>query len=80
MIKKLSKHGNSLALIIDKPILELLNMNEESALKIQVEGHRLIIEAVDSAKPVISDNPKIQAAFEEVMKKYAEDFKKLAKN
>jgi len=33
MIKKLSKHGNSLALVIDKPILELLGIDEETELE-----------------------------------------------
>ena len=30
MIKKLTKHGNSWALIIDKPVLDLLNINPET--------------------------------------------------
>lgn len=79
MIKKLSKHGNSLSFVIEKPLLQLLGMNETSEIKVQIEGRKLILEALD-AKPIISKNPKIQEAFEEVMEKYAEDFKKLANN
>jgi antitoxin component of MazEF toxin-antitoxin module len=30
MNKKLTKHGNSLALVIDKPILELLKIKEST--------------------------------------------------
>ena len=30
MIKKLTKHGNSVALVIDRPILELLKIDVET--------------------------------------------------
>ena len=38
MAKKLTKHGNSLALIIDKPILNVLGINEKTNLEILVMG------------------------------------------
>ena len=31
MVKKLTKHGNSLALVIDRPILDLLKIAPEAA-------------------------------------------------
>ena len=34
MTKKLSKHGNSLALVIDRSILELLGIDDETPLEI----------------------------------------------
>lgn len=43
--KKLSKHGNSLALVIDKPILELLGIDEDTQLEITTDGHSLRIVA-----------------------------------
>ncbi|MCC6125381.1 MAG: AbrB/MazE/SpoVT family DNA-binding domain-containing protein [Pirellulales bacterium] len=43
MIKKLSKHGNSLALVIDRSILELLNINERTPLEISTDGMALVI-------------------------------------
>ena len=43
MIKKLSKHGNSLALVIDRSILELLNINEQTPLEISTDGKALVI-------------------------------------
>lgn len=43
MIKKLTRHGNSLALVIDKPILELLNISQETPLEITTDGRALII-------------------------------------
>ncbi len=43
MVKKLTKHGNSLALVIDKPILELLKIGSETPLEISTDGRSLII-------------------------------------
>jgi len=43
MIKKLTPIGNSLGLIIDRPILDLLNIDRESRLEITTDGKRLII-------------------------------------
>lgn len=47
MIKTLVKHGNSWALIIDKPVLELLNISPDTPLEISTkDGKSLQIEAV----------------------------------
>jgi antitoxin component of MazEF toxin-antitoxin module len=43
MIKKLSKFGNSHALLIDKPILELLRISEDTLLEISTDGQKLVI-------------------------------------
>lgn len=43
MLKKLVKYGNSNALIFDKAILELLNIEENSVVKIKTDGKSLII-------------------------------------
>lgn len=48
MLKKLSKYGNSTTLVIDKAILELLNMNESSIVKLQTDGKSLTITPVES--------------------------------
>ena len=32
MIKKLVRHGNSRALVIDKPVLDLLNIDEDTEI------------------------------------------------
>ena len=42
MIKKLSKHGNSLALVIDKPILELLGIDEDTELEVRTNGRGVL--------------------------------------
>ena len=41
--KKLSKHGNSLALVIDRSILELLGIDEQTTLGISTDGRALVI-------------------------------------
>jgi len=40
MIKKLTKVGNSLALVIDRPILELLNLDAQTPLEVIPMGAR----------------------------------------
>ncbi len=43
MTKKLSRHGNSLALVIDRPVLELLGIDEQTDLNISTDGRVLVI-------------------------------------
>jgi antitoxin MazE len=43
MTKKLSKHGNSLALVIDRSILELLAIDDQTPLEISTDGRALVI-------------------------------------
>lgn len=79
MTKKLSKHGNSLAVIIDKPILDLLNINEKTLINIKTDGTNIIIEPVRTQAP-ISKDPKLQKLYEEFVDKYDNLLRKLAKN
>jgi len=53
MLKKLIKYGNSTALVIDKAILELLNVNEGTIVKLKTDGKSLIITPVEQY--VVSD-------------------------
>jgi antitoxin MazE len=43
LTKKLSKHGNSLALVIDRSILDLLCIDEQTPLNISTDGRALVI-------------------------------------
>lgn len=76
MIKKLVRHGNSRALIIDKPILELLGANEDSEFTITTNGRSLTI------TPVHSDEEERRLAFEyaaeAALTKYGETFRRLS--
>ena len=74
MLKKLTKHGNSLALVIDRPILDLLKIDPETPLDVSTDGKRLIVApAEDSAR-----RKKFDAAQESAHKRYGKAFKKLA--
>ena len=47
MIKQLTRTGNSLALVIDKPILELVNIDPDTPIEISTDdGKRLILSPV----------------------------------
>lgn len=49
MLKKLAKYGNSNAIVLDKAILELLNIHEGATVKLTTDGKSLIITPVSSA-------------------------------
>jgi len=44
MIKKLTAIGNSYGLVIDRAILELLDITPETELELSTDGTRLVIE------------------------------------
>jgi antitoxin MazE len=73
MRKKLSAIGNSLGLVVEKPILELLSIDRDTELDVTTDGHRLIIE------PVRERRARVLAASKKVMKAHDTTFRKLAK-
>jgi antitoxin component of MazEF toxin-antitoxin module len=74
MVKKLTKHGNSLALVIDRPILDLLNIDTETPLDITTDGHRLIVAPAQQSER----RRKFESAQRAAHKRYGKAFKKLA--
>ena len=74
MVKKLTKHGNSFALVIDRPILDLLKIDPETPLEISTDGHKLVIA---SAQPS-ARRKKFEAAQNLAHARYGKAFKKLA--
>ncbi len=72
MLKRLTKHGNSLALIIDRPILDLLKIDPETQVDVSTDGRRLIV------APVSARKRKFDAAQETAHKRYGKAFGKLA--
>jgi antitoxin MazE len=74
MIKKLSKHGNSLALVIDRPILELLKIDEETSLNVSTDGQTLIVSPVGDQKR----RKKFEAALADTNKRFAKTLRKLS--
>jgi antitoxin MazE len=75
MIKKLTKHGNSLALVIDRPILDLLRIEPDTPLEVSTDGRQLFVSPVEpSARRKKFDEPQARAhdrfgkAFQELAK------------
>lgn len=75
MIKKLVAHGNSAALIIDKPILDLLKVDMKTPLEVSTDGRSLIISPVENDKR----EKKFRAALEKANKSHRKTLQKLAK-
>lgn len=74
MIKKLTKHGNSLALVIDKSLLQILNIEEDTELKIHTDGKQLIISPATEAER----KQRVRTSMEKINRKHGEALKKLA--
>jgi len=43
MVKQLIRHGNSTALVLDKPILEILKISDETVFEISTDGRNIIL-------------------------------------
>ena len=74
MIKTLVKHGNSYALVIDKPILDLLRATPETPFDIVSDGRCLVISPVRESQ----EERKFQKALANVHKRFGGAMKKLA--
>jgi len=72
--KKLCKHGNSLALVIDRSILKLLEIDEDTPLNISTDGRVLVI-APEHEKQRYK---RLQRALEECNEQYGSALKRLA--
>jgi antitoxin component of MazEF toxin-antitoxin module len=74
MRKKLSAVGNSLGVLIEKPILELLKIDRDTELEVTTDGNRLILEPVR-----IDRKKRIKEIHQQVLRDHADTFRKLAK-
>ena len=75
LIKKLTKQGNSYALIIDKALIELLDINPESPLQLSTnDGQSLTITPL---RDEIFDKA-IDQKLDQYKKKYGKALKRLA--
>jgi antitoxin component of MazEF toxin-antitoxin module len=73
MTKKLIKHGNSAALILDKALLDLLRVKIDTPLDVTTDGRNIIIspQAVPNAEGTLLD------ALEKINRKHGSVLKKL---
>lgn len=75
MIKTLTKHGNSAALVIERPILDLLGAAADTAFEVVTDGKALILTPVKDA----ARHTRFRKSMEKVGKRYAKSFEELAK-
>jgi len=79
-MKKLVKHGNSLAIVIDKPLLKILKITDKTNLEITIKDNTLIIKPKTKEKIQGKNREKeIDEIADRIMDKYAPVFRKLAK-
>ena len=74
MVKKLTKHGNSYALVIDKPILELLRVTPQTPFEIITDGQCLVLTPVRDK----SQQRKLRASLDKINRRFGDDLKRLA--
>ena len=77
MIKTLTKHGNSYALVIDKPILDLLKIRPDTPLEIVTDGKSLVVSPSNGENDDIDDD-KFQESLDKINRRYAKVFQRLA--
>ena len=73
MRTKLVAIGSSLGVIIDKPILELLHITSDTEIDISTDGAKLVLTPIHFAT-----REQTMEAYENIAKRHAESFKKLA--
>ena len=74
MTKKLVQHGNSAALIIDKPILDLLNVGMETPLEITTDGRNIVISPATS-----HTEDEFLASLDKINSRFSTTLERLAK-
>ena len=75
MVKRLIQHGNSAALVIDKPIMEILNITNETTFELSTDGKNLIL----SPQVEYNQEKDIIQSLEKINKKYGTVLKQLGK-
>lgn len=74
MVKKLQRHGNSQALVLDKPILEMLGADEDTHFQVTVANGSLVVTPVH-----IGVGPKeIEDVFDRLQPRYGDMLRRLA--
>ncbi len=74
MVKTLQRHGNSQALVLDKPILEMMGANEDTQFQLTVSNGSLIVTPIN----VGIGRKKIDQIFDELQPRYSDMLQRLA--
>lgn len=75
MIKNLTRTGNSVALVLDKQLLEAANLDPDDQVEVSTDGRVIVIAPVRSKREV----DKFERGKELMHSKFAGAFKRLAK-
>jgi antitoxin component of MazEF toxin-antitoxin module len=75
MTKKLIRHGNSAALVLDKALLDLLKIQMDTPLEVTTDGRNVII----SPQSVARAEATLLEALEKINRKHGSVLEKLAK-
>jgi antitoxin component of MazEF toxin-antitoxin module len=73
MVKKLIQHGNSAALVIDKPIMEMLHITNETFFEVSTDGKNIIL----SPQNTVTQENDILESLQKINKKYNNILKRL---
>lgn len=74
MIKTLTRTGNSLALVLDKPILEATGISADTELEISTDGDVIVVSPVRSKRRTA----RLRAILDELDREHAGAFRRLA--
>ena len=75
MNKLLIKHGNSLALVIDKPILEMLQITADTPLEMTTNGDAILIRPVRDKRR----QRLLRASLDKINQEFGDDLDRLAR-
>jgi len=74
MVKTLTRTGNSLALVLDKPLLEAAGIDSETPLEVSTDGDVIIISPIRSKKRIA----KLKTILDQLDREHAGAFRRLA--
>lgn len=74
MIKKLTRTGDGIALVLDVPMLEQLGLDENAEVEVSTNGQMIVI----TPKATAARERKFRDAADRINRKYAGLFKRLS--
>jgi antitoxin MazE len=74
MRKRLTRTGNSIALVLDRPILEATGIGAATTVEVSTDGDVIVVTPIRPKKRA----GKLDSALEEINARYAGVFKRLA--
>lgn len=75
MVKTLQRHGNSHALVLDKPILEMMGADEDTEFQLTIASGSLIVTPIN----VGVGRERLDQLFRQLEPRYGEMLRRLAK-